>query len=208
MIERVITPTMMEAAKASPSRLLAFAEIETNSGWVRVHSGHGERQYNGQSYLGLGEYAGISQFSENANTSSNQLKLSLKVLDQALLADALNEDLTGYDCYIHLVAFDENRRIIDGADYVVDAEIVDMTISRGDINKQIPSVIQLTVSDWIERWAQPAEAAKTTDAAQQHLHPGDKFFDQVEVISGSPLSSLPTKTNYRGGGRRTGHYHP
>ena len=36
MIERVITPTMVAAAKASPSRLLAFAEINTSSGWVRV----------------------------------------------------------------------------------------------------------------------------------------------------------------------------
>lgn len=205
MIERVITPAMMEAAKASPSRLLAFLEVDAESGWVRVHSGHGERPYKGETYYGLGEYAGMSAFSENANSSSNRLRLMLKIMDPALLAEVMNESLNGKDCFIHLVAFDEHRRIIDGVDYVIDGEIVDGKVKRGDITKQIPSIMEFTVSDWIERWAQAADAAKTTDEAQQDMHPGDRFFDLVEVIAGSPLSSLPVKTNYSGGysdGRR------
>jgi hypothetical protein len=194
MIDRIITPTMMEAAKASPSRLLAFAEIETSSGWVRVHSGHGERTYNSQNYLGLGEFAGISQFKENADSSSNQLTLSLTVLDQSLLSEVMNENLNGKACYIHLVAFDEYRKITEGVDYVVDGEIIDMKIKRGDSTKQLPSIIQLTVADWITRWAISIDTSKTTDSAQQYLYPGDRFFDLVEVIAASPLDSLPVKT--------------
>ena len=67
--------------------------------------------------------------------------------------------------------------------------------------KQIPSVISLVVGDWIERWATPAEAAKTTDADQQHLFPGDRFFDLAEIVAGSPANTLPVKTNYSGSGR-------
>ena len=199
MIERVLTPTMIEAAKASPSRLLAFAELEFESGWVRVHSGVGERIYNGQSYLGMGELGGIGQVTESASSSGNRMNLSLKVHDPALLGEAMNEDPNGNDCYIHLVAFDEHRRILEGADYVVDAEMVDMKIRRGDVKKNIPAIINITVNDWIERWAQPVDAPKTTDEAQQFMHPGDRFFDLVEIIAGSPLSSLPTKSNYGSG---------
>ena len=199
MIERVLSPTMIEAAKASPSRLLAFAELEFESGWVRVHSGVGERIYNGQSYLGMGELGGIGQVTESASSSGNRMNLSLKVHDPALLGEAMNEDPNGKDCYIHLVAFDEHRRILEGADYVVDGEMVDMKIRRGDVKKNIPAIINITVNDWIERWAQPVDAPKTTDEAQQFMYPGDRFFDLVELIAGSPLSSLPTKSNYGGG---------
>ncbi|HBY41456.1 hypothetical protein [Ponticaulis sp.] len=201
MIERVITPTMVAAAKASPSRLLAFAEINTSSGWVRVHSGHGERVYNGQTYLGMGEFAGIGQFTENADTSNNRVTLSLKVLDPALLAEVMNESLNGYECFVHLVALDEYRRVLEGVDYVIDGEIVDVKVQEGSLEKQIPSVISLVVGDWIERWATPAEAAKTTDADQQHLFPGDRFFDLAEIVAGSPANTLPVKTNYSGSGR-------
>lgn len=204
MIERAITPSMIEAAKANPTRLLAFAELEFESGWVRVHSGHGTRPYRGYDFLGLGEFAGISQFTENANSSGNRLNLSLKVHDQSLLAEAMNENPIGNDCYIHLVAFDQHRRILEGADFFVDGEIVDMKIKRGDEGKGIPAIITVTVSDWQERWAQATDAAKTTDAAQQLIHPGDRFFDLVEIIAGSPISSLPTKSNYGGGGSPRG----
>ena len=101
------------------------------------------------------------------------------------------------------MAFDENRQITEGADYFIDAEMVDLKVITGKRAANKPAVIKITINDWFERWAQPVEVVKTTDAAQQELHPGDRFFDLVEVIAGSPLSSLPVKTNYGGGGRRS-----
>ncbi len=197
MIDRIISPAMLEAAKASPSRLLAFAEIETENGWARVHTGNGERKYtvdSEETYYGVGEFAGISTFTENSNNTGARTSLSLRVLDQTLLAELYNNSPIGYACYVHLVAFDENRRIIDGFNYAIDAEIVDLKVKRGDTEKQIPAVITIEVNDWMERWSSAPESPKTTDSAQQKMYPGDKFFNLVEIIAGSPLSSLPTKT--------------
>ncbi len=211
MIERAITPTMIEAAKASPSRLLAFAELSFVSGWVRVHSGVGTREYLGNAYIGLGELGGIGSITENASQNGNRTNISLKVMDQTLLAEAMNHDPIGRECFIHLVAFNEHRQITEGADYFVDAEMVDMKVKRGKPNDQVPGIITITINDWFERWAQPVEIVKTTDAAQQHLYPGDRFFDLVEVIAGSPLSSLPVKTNFGSGTHSTqrgGAYRP
>ena len=188
---------MLEAAKASPSRLLAFAEIETENGWARVHTGNGERKYTVDSeeiYYGVGEFAGISTFTENSNNTGARTSMSLRVLDQTLLAELYNNSPIGYACYVHLVAFDENRRIIDGFNYAIDAEIVDLKVKRGDTEKQIPAVITIEVNDWMERWSSAPESPKTTDSAQQKMYPGDKFFNLVEIIASSPLSSLPTKT--------------
>ena len=203
MIESAISPTMLEAAQASPSRLLAFAELNFKSGWVRVHTGVGSRVYNGQTYLGIGELGSIGRVRENASQSGNRTTLSLVVRDPSLLREVMNEDPNGRECFIHLVAFDENRQITEGADYFIDAEMVDLKVITGKRAANKPAVIKITINDWFERWAQPVEVVKTTDAAQQELHPGDRFFDLVEVIAGSPLSSLPVKTNYGGGGRRS-----
>lgn len=202
MIERTITPTMLEAAKANPSRLLAFIELETESGWVRVHSGVGPRIYKSQTYIGMGEMGGIGSVTENATTNGNRTTLALKVYDQSLLSEVMNNDLMGRECYGHLVAFDENRQILDGADYFIDAEVVDVKIRRGNQEKEIPAVVTVVLNDWLERWAQPVEVMKTTDAAQQFKYPGDRFFDLLEIIAGSPLSSLPVKTNYGSGRTR------
>ncbi|WP_416305219.1 hypothetical protein [Neptunicella sp. SCSIO 80796] len=202
MISRLLSPTMLAAATASPSRLLAFLEMDWPSGWVRCHSGVGERIYNGNSYLGVGEFGGIGEVTENSSDGANRLNLSLKVMDPTLINVVLNEDPNGRDCFMHLVALDEHRRILEGHDYFFDGEMVDVKVKRGDAAKQIPAIINIPLGDWFERWATAPEAARTTDAAQQFLHPGDQFFDQCEIIAGSPLHSLPVKNNGNGGSFR------
>jgi sugar phosphate isomerase/epimerase len=69
-------------------------------------------------------------------------------------------------------------------------------VQRGDLSKDIPYVLQITCSDWFERWNQPPQSARTTNQAQQHLHPGDRIFDLTEIIAASPLSALPVKNIY------------
>ena len=202
MIDRAITPTMINAANANPSRLFAFVELNFKSGWARVHTGVGTREYNGKTYLGIGELGSIGRVRENASQSGNRTTLSLLVRDHSLLSEVMNEDPSGRECFIHLVAFDENRQITEGVDYFVDAEMVDLKVVRGKQSANKPAIIKITINDWLERWAQPVEVVKTTDAAQQELHPGDRFFDLVEVIAGAPLSSLPVKTNYGSPGTR------
>ena len=115
----------------------------------------------------------------------------------------MNEDPNGRECFIHLVAFDENRQITEGADYFIDAEMVDLKVITGKRAANKPAVIKITDQRLVRAMGSTCRSGKTTDAAQQELHPGDRFFDLVEVIAGSPLSSLPVKTNYGGGGRRS-----
>lgn len=206
MIDRGITNAAIAAINADESAVRAFAEIDWPGQKVRVHSGWGDRQFMGEEYLGVGEFGGISQVNESPGNSPNQLNLTLTVLDPGLLGNSLNESPEGREVSVHLAVLDEHQRIAHEIPYVFDGNVSRFTVRRGNISKNIPWLFTIGCSDWFERWSQPPENARTTDQAQQHLHPGDRFFSLAEVVAGSPLHALPLKrssgqfgVNRRGG---------
>ena len=192
---RFLRPQIEAAMKSSdPKRLLLFFEADFPTGWVRCHTGVGDRIYQGNVYQGIGEFYKIGPVSENASTSANRLSLTLLIKDKALLAEALRNDPNGRPASLHLVLLDEHRRVVAGQ-VLFEGEMADLQIEKGS-----PSFISLTVSDWFERWSTPPENARWTNAAQQSLHPGDQFFDQVERLASKPLPSHVPGTNIGGGG--------
>lgn len=195
MIGRTIDPAMQAAINENPDRLRAYIEVNLNP-VVRVHTGLGDRTLDGNSYVGIGELAKIGVVKENAGSSANQMTLELKILDKPLLIESLNTDLSDIEVSIHLVALDSKRKFAAAQMYFYEGDISDQAIVKGNLAKEIPYLLKLTLSDWYERWSQPANAARCTDAAQQLLHPGDKFFDQVEVIAALPVSAMPVSDPY------------
>ncbi|GLX85049.1 hypothetical protein tloyanaT_13010 [Thalassotalea loyana] len=178
-------------------RILYFLELDWGaSGWVRVHTGVGTRSYNGNDYIGVGELGSIGRVVEDANYSPKRLQVGLSLTDPSLIADVKAEDPIGNSAKMHIVVLDEDRRIIDG-DVLFDGAIGDLSISKGAI-----AAVSLSLVDWIEIWNRPIENALYTDAAQQQKFPGDKFFDQVELLSSRPINAgLPgTSVGGAGGG--------
>jgi hypothetical protein len=200
MITRSISPAMQTAITENPNRLQAFIELMLDP-VVRVHTGLGDRVIEGNTYIGIGELAKIGEVKENAAGSSNRLSLEMKILDQLLLAQAIGIDMAGVEVFVHLVALNDKRKIVAYQMFFYEGEIANKEVVRGNLAKNIPYILKLTVSDWYERWARPPNAARCTDAAQQLLYPGDQFFDQVEIIASAPVSSIPIKAStYNGGG--------
>lgn len=192
MITRAISIEMQEAMAANPLRILAFIEINLTP-VVRVHTGLGDRYLDGEKYIGIGELVSIGSVKEAPNMSANRVSINMKILDQALLTESLNTNMTGVEVYMHLAALDELRKITAHQMFFYEGEIANKTLTKGNLKKEIPYLLKLTVSDWYERWSRPANAARCTNAAQQALYPGDKFFDQVEAIASAPLSDIPIK---------------
>ncbi|MGQ8367143.1 hypothetical protein [Glaciecola sp. 1036] len=181
------------------SRKLIFIELDWPSGIVRAHSGVGERVFQGQTYLGVGEFGGIGDFTEDETTSPTQMPITLKVLDPTLMSTIINENAEGRGIVMHLALLDENRVIEHELPNIFDGHVGKINFTRGQLSKGIPSVVKITATDWLNRWSQPATNARTTNEAQQSIHPGDRIFDLTEIVAGSPLSSLPTKTVANGG---------
>lgn len=201
MIERGFDNEVISALQNSEVAVLLFVDIDWPGGRVRAHTGLGTREFQGQTYLGVGEFGGVSEVVEAANNSPNQIRITLKVLDAGVVGLVMNNSPEGREVAIHMAVLDENRVFEHEVPYVVDGNVASFDIQRGDLSKDIPYVLQITCTDWFERWSRPPESAKTTDSAQQHLHPGDRFFDLTEVIAAAPLSSMPIKNITRYGER-------
>lgn len=202
MIIRDIPQAALDALKNDVTRVLVFFEVDWPGTPVRAHSGIGERTFMGEVYQGVGEFGGIGDIIEGSGTSPAQLPFTLTVLDSAVVALSMNDAPEGREIAMHLAVLDENRVITHEIPYLVDGYASFLTVKRGDIAKQIPYVITLTCTDWLDRWNQPPENARTTDEAQQHLHPGDRIFSLTELIAGSPSHSLPINTQSGTGGTR------
>ncbi|MRJ41199.1 MULTISPECIES: hypothetical protein [Idiomarina] len=175
-----------------PKRLVVFAELEFPGGWVRAHTGVGERTYQGQVYLGVGELAQIGAFKESAGNSPNGFEVSMVFDDMTLFADIVNEDPTGLVARLHLVALDENRRVKGGA-LLFDGYNGGLSVKKGK-----PFTASLRLTDWYERWSQPVQNARISDEAQQHIHPGDRIYNQIEKLAKGIESDAPG--SYVGGG--------
>jgi len=186
---------------SSPKRLLIFARLEFPSGTVRAHTGVGTRTLNAEEYHGIGGMGRIGALKETGATSANRLQLSIIADDQSLLASVINQDPNGGEAHLHLVKLDEHRQIV-GSELLFAGDIVDFKVERG-----MPYQLSVTASDWFEVWSQPVTASKVTHASQQHLHPGDMIFDQVETIAQGIDDTIPGKMigSHRGPGRGQRH---
>ncbi|KGJ90632.1 hypothetical protein ND2E_3443, partial [Colwellia psychrerythraea] len=103
--------------------------------------------------------------------------------DTTLVRDVLAEDPIGNSAELDIVVLDENLRILDG-DVLFSGTIGDLDVVKSDIAK-----VTISLVDWLEVWNRPIENNLYSDAAQQALYPGDKFFDQVELLASKPLNS-------------------
>ncbi|AFT79033.1 hypothetical protein AMBLS11_12300 [Alteromonas macleodii str. 'Black Sea 11'] len=157
--------------------LVYLARIPFKSGMVLVHSGVGEKHYNGETYLGVGELGSISNLSEDGGTNSKRLTFKLDFDDETIFADLLNEDPLGGEAELYIASLDENRRI-SAVELLFAGDIVDYNPNKGE-----RFTVSVTVSDWFEVWAKPTNSAKFTDASQKALHPDDDFFSMVEALA-------------------------
>ncbi|KGJ88688.1 hypothetical protein ND2E_3876, partial [Colwellia psychrerythraea] len=103
--------------------------------------------------------------------------------DTTLVRDVLAEDPIGNSAELDIVVLDENLRILDG-DVLFSGTIGDLDVVKSDIAK-----VTISLVDWLEVWNRPIENNLYSDSAQQALYPGDKFFDQVELLASKPLNS-------------------
>lgn len=195
MIDRGLTNAQILALNKDELSAILFIELDHPSGMVRCHTALGDREFMGQTYLGIGELGGVGDFNENTGSSPTNLPLTLKVLDPTLISDVMNVSPEGREVAVHLALLDDNKRIEHEIPYIFDGNVAKFGVKRGDISKGIPYVLRITCSDWAERWNQPPTNARTTNQAQQNLHPGDRIFDLTEIIAGSSLSQLPVKNN-------------
>ena len=97
-----------EAAKDTVA-LINMARLDFASGVVAAHDGVGTVQYNGDTYLGVGEYGGVSSVVEGQEFRPRAVTLTLNGLS-GIADDLTPSNYQGRDCDLFVMFLDRNMQ--------------------------------------------------------------------------------------------------
>jgi hypothetical protein len=183
-------------AEAQVVSLVFLAELIFDSGAVRVHDGSGELVYNGNTYLGIGQYGGFDLVEENIDFVARGIKFTLSGVDNSLVVTTMTETYQNRAATLFLGLINaDTRQFIDPPEEVWGGRMDTMSIEIG----QNSSVITLSGEHRLRR---EAPGGRSTDADQQLRYPGDLFFDHQQNIPGYVASWGERPQSFGGGGGR------
>ena len=146
--------------------------------------------YGGNTYTSLHGLGAIEAIAET-DSSQQGLAFTLSGVPESALALALTEDLQGRDVTVRLAVVDETGTLqVDDAVWQGLLDV--MSCEDGE-----SPVIRVTAEHRLVAWEEPA-GVMFSDADQQQLHPGDKFFEYTASLVEATIL-WPTKEALRGG---------
>lgn len=151
-----------------------FEPPPDGAGTMNMWTGVGTLSWDGKSWLGVGDLAGIGVVAEKAGTVASGRTFTLSGVDSALITTALTENYQGREVKTWIAFFDANMALV--ADPIQDyGGIMDnMDVSdSGDV-----ADIQLRTESYLRRLATSNER-RYTDQDQQERFSGDVFFQYV-----------------------------
>jgi hypothetical protein len=182
---RAMTTDVIAQLQAGTVYPALFCSAQFLDGTIYVWSGYGTFSWNGQTWIGLGKFGGISAIPEGTGTDttglpgtvSHGITLTLSGVPNDLLSEALNQCQQGLPVSLWLGFLTPQGAII--------ADPVLLWAGRSDVPtiKEGPetSTIELTVENSLidlER----ARERHYTDADQQLFYPGDTGFQYVPAV--------------------------
>ena len=97
---------------SSAITLAILCQLTFISQTIYMWSGIGPLVWNGNTYLGMGTFGGVSGIEETTETRAVGIKLTLSGIDPTLLPEALNDYQQGLPVILWLALFDNNGSII------------------------------------------------------------------------------------------------
>ena len=180
-MSRDVDPAIDPELEADPYRLLVMAELDFPSAPVYVHSGVGEVDFDGKTFLGVGQLGKVSPLQETTELQSYGLSLELSGVDPALVSISLNDNVQGRDAKIYLVFLDEDLQIINPP---VGPWVGRMDYMGAEVGQTATLILHIEsrLADW-ER----ARIRRYTDEDQQAEYPGDKGLEFVSQMQEKEL---------------------
>lgn len=169
--------TEIAATYYEPVSLIKF-EFDTP---VYVHNRLGTISYDGNDYLGVGDYGEIEPIRESERLGPHPIRMKLSGLDATLLAEALDAGTFGdaVTCY-------EGYLDTDGA-LVSDPWLAGSgTFDHASIKTGKDASIIITVQNDLAVLDQ-TNGERFSDEAQRRIDPDDKFFEFVNLTVGQRI---------------------
>lgn len=137
----------------------------------RTWSGYGTLEWGGFDWIGIGDFLRMAASRETVDTGTESLELILTGVDPAHIALALAEPYQGKDVEIWFGFLDTDGAVIPDP-YLEHAGKADL-LSHGEDGDQALLVLEVETA-----WADTDPTnLRYSDASQQALFPGDRFFE-------------------------------
>lgn len=92
---RDLGTTNTEQVQAGEVRPVVFAQLDFYGGTVRAHTGIGDITWGGNTWSGVGDFAGVGEIEEGTDIAARGVSLSINGIPSAVLSEALGAKYRG-----------------------------------------------------------------------------------------------------------------
>jgi hypothetical protein len=176
-MSRALSNDMKNAIEANVIRPVLLCEINTAGGYVRVWTGVGNLVFDGNTYLGVGDFGGVSEIKETSDLQANGAKFSLSGISEEYVSLAMQDVRQGYSAKLYFGAVDENNSLIVDP-YLLFQGITDVPQIEDDANDSVISISAENRLIDLEK----SEVRRFTPEDQAIDYPDDRGFDYVAAL--------------------------
>lgn len=196
---RDLTTAIKNQTLASSLEPVLLGFFDFQSGAVRVWTGSGTKSWDGNDYLGVGHFGGVSQIDESSDVRANGVTFRLSGVPSALIATVLGDNYQGRAVKVWLGMLDATGAIIADP-YLLFAGRMDFVeIDEGPET----SVISVQAESRLIDLQRPRER-RYTHEDQQIDFPGDRGLEYMATAQSTPFlwggQQVPTYAGGGGGG--------
>lgn len=179
---RTLTSAVEAALLAEHVALVAFAELDFASGFVRATTCAYDVVWNTYTWTGLGNLAGIEAIGESSEFFAHGVALRLSGIPPAMVSTARTEHYQGRAARIWIAPLDGSHQVIADPFLAWVGRMDVMTIEMGKT-----ATITVSTETRFADWDRP-RTRLYSDADQQAEYPGDTGMSRLEQLAEKTLS--------------------
>lgn len=174
---RTVTTAVNNEFTATELSPFFAVELAFESGTVRLWTGYGTIEINGNSFLTGGDILSISGITETAEVEANGISVGLTGLDTALIGSALSEPYQGRDCNLYVGVLSDAGAVIADPIKIFAGRMDLMTVEDNGGSAEINVTAESKLID-LERGRQ----RRYTSTDQKLDYPDDRGLDFIAEL--------------------------
>lgn len=171
-----LTAEQITATAGAVIRPIYMASLDFPVIPLFVHSAVGTISFDGNDYLGLGQYGGIQGIKEGLESRPYEIMLTCSGIPTALIAEVLGEHYQGRAVKIYILLFDEAHQAIG-----VPKLIWKGSMDYPDIELGETATVTVSCRSRMADWDRP-RIRRYSHEDQQDRYPGDNCFKYVVAM--------------------------
>lgn len=179
---RNIDASVITASQQDTIRSILMCDLDFGSaGHVLAHTGVSPIIWNGKTFLGVGEFGGISAMQESIENQASGITLTLSGVDSSNISAALGSFFQGNLGIVYLVLLDSGYQMIGDPVILFQGKIDTQTIILADTG-----TINVTIENRLSDWDRP-RLSQYNDQYQQSIYQGDTGLAYAATTAATPI---------------------